>query len=300
MITEEHYQNYKNQEARFKTTRFTGGHIIELRDETFIRGKIITQKLEDHVVIESIDGNLDVFSMNEVSKISSKSQTIELKDGSVIRGRIIEQTPEGHVVIDSIDGSLDVFSMNEVNKITSASQTIELKDGAVIRGRIIEPTPGEHVVLRTLDGKLFVRSMKDIKEITPETQTLVSSAGPKNPGLAFGLSLIHPGLGQYYNEQYAKGTFFLVAEWCALIVMLHANKDNDNAVTFYSTGPSEDNIVLGVVGFIGYTVIRVTAAFDARSSAKEINVKHKSLNALRRIKPLDSPTDLGVTVSWKF
>ena len=238
--------------------------------------------------------------MNEVEKITFESQTIELKDGLVIRGRIIEHTPEGHVVIESIDGKLNVLSMNDVNEITSTNQTIELKDGVMIRGKIIEPKPGEHVVLKTLNGKLFVRSMKDIKEITPETQTLASSAGPKNPGLAFGLSLIHPGMGQYYNEQYGKGTIFLVANWCALLVMQFADNDNNNFVTIFSTGPSKDNRALGAVGFIGYAVIRLSAAFDARASAKDINVKHKSFNALRRIKPLDSRSDIGVAVSWKF
>ena len=211
---------------------------------------------------------------------------IELKDGSVIRGKIIDQTLEEHVVIESIDGNLVVCSMKDVKTTTSESQTFELKDGAVIRGKIVEQTPGEHVVINTLDGNLFVCSMKDIKRIIPESQVSALSVGPKNPGLAFGLSLIHPGMGQYYNEQYVKGSLFLVIDWCAKIAMLAADDNNDR--------------LINSIGFIGFAVNSLVAAYDARSSAKDINFNYQSLNARLSVKPSDSTTDLGVTVSWKF
>ena len=270
-------------------------NIIELKDGAVIHGKIIEQTLEEHVVIESIDGNLVVCSMKDVKTTTSESQTFELKDGSVIRGKIVEQTPEGHVVIESIDGNLVVCSMEDVKTTTSESQTFELKDGSVIRGKIIEQTPGEHVVIKTLDGNLFVCSMKDIKMIIPESQVSALSVGPKNPGLAFGLSLIHPGMGQYYNEQYVKGSLFLAVDWCAKIVMLSADDNNDRIINI-----SKDNFILFSIGFIGFAVNSLVAAYDARSSAKDINFKYQSLNTRFSIKPSDSTTDLGVTVSWKF
>ena len=267
-------------------------NIIELKDGAVIRGKIIEQTLEKHVVIESIDGSLVVCFMKDVKKITSESLTIELKDGAVIRSKIIEQTPEEHVVIESIDGNLVVCSMEDVKKITSESLTIELKDGSVIRGKIIEQTPGEHVLIKTLDGNLFVCSMKDIRMIIRESQL---SVGPKNPGLALGLSLIYPGMGQYYNEQYVKGSLFLAVDWCAKIVMLSADDNNDRIINI-----SKDNFSLFSIGFIGFAVNSLVAAYDARSSAKDINFKYQSLNTRFSVKPSDSTTDLGVTVSWKF
>ena len=117
-------------------------------------------------------------------------------------------------------------------------------------------------------------------------QVSALSVGPKNPGLAFGLSLIHPGMGQYYNEQYVKGSLFLVIDWCAKIAMLAADDNNDR--------------LINSIGFIGFAVNSLVAAYDARSSAKDINFNYQSLNARLSVKPSDSTTDLGVTVSWKF
>lgn len=78
-----------------------------------------------------------------------------------------------------------------------------LKDGSIIRGQIIEQVPGEFVRIQTIGGSMFVFKVSEIKAIKKEPQMLVAKS--KNPVLAAGMSILIPGLGQFYNEEYEEG-----------------------------------------------------------------------------------------------
>ena len=86
---------------------------------------------------------------------------------------------------------------------------IHLKNGETVRGTIIEQNPGESLKIQTADGSVFEFTIYEIAEISREPVMKVEEgfikAEVKKPWLASGLSLMIPGAGQFYNDQYEKG-----------------------------------------------------------------------------------------------
>ena len=86
---------------------------------------------------------------------------------------------------------------------------IYLRNGEIVRGTIIEQIPGESLKIQTADGSVFVYTIYEIAEIGREPMMKVEEgyikAKKKNPWLASSLSLLIPGTGQFYNDQYKKG-----------------------------------------------------------------------------------------------
>ncbi len=86
---------------------------------------------------------------------------------------------------------------------------IHLKNGETVRGTIIEQNPGESLKIQTADGNVFEFTIYEIAEISRERVMKVEEgfikAEEKKPWLASGLSLLIPGAGQFYNDQYEKG-----------------------------------------------------------------------------------------------
>lgn len=93
---------------------------------------------------------------------------------------------------------------------------VYLKDGSIIRGVIIEQIPGESIKLKTKDGNIFVFKTEEIEKFTKEAplETPVASSNSftgekigskKEPGVAFLLSFVLTGGGQFYNGESSKG-----------------------------------------------------------------------------------------------
>lgn len=88
---------------------------------------------------------------------------------------------------------------------------VYLKNGSVIRGVIVEQVPNVSLKLQTKDGNIFVYKMEEVERITKEQaqgfdqQSEYYAGSEKSPGLAFALSFLIPGLGQYYNGDIVKG-----------------------------------------------------------------------------------------------
>ena len=83
---------------------------------------------------------------------------------------------------------------------------VYLENGSVIRGTVVELTPGGEVKVQTADGSLFVFNMADVQRVVKEPHLHQSglsrdSGVDKSPGVAFALSFVFPGLGQYYNGE---------------------------------------------------------------------------------------------------
>lgn len=109
---------------------------------------------------------------------------------------------------------------------------IYLKDGTIVRGTIIEQVPNVSVKLQTKDGNIFVYKMEDIMKTTKEAAKGggggVAMQGEKSPGLACVLSLILPGLGQYYNGEYVKGIIqdgLYAGGWVMVFALGHKDKE---------------------------------------------------------------------------
>ena len=98
---------------------------------------------------------------------------------------------------------------------------IRLKDGRVVAGKVIEEVPASHVKIRTLEGMLRTFDMHDVLRISKDPNSSIdevveykrsiqpvsrlSVRGQKSPYLAFLLSFLIPGAGQFYNGDYVKG-----------------------------------------------------------------------------------------------
>jgi hypothetical protein len=82
---------------------------------------------------------------------------------------------------------------------------VYLKDGSVIRGQIIEQIPNVSIKIQTKDGNIFVCKMEEVDKIVKEPLKVLEIKEEKSPILAFLLSSIVPGLGQYYNGEVEKG-----------------------------------------------------------------------------------------------
>lgn len=99
-----------------------------------------------------------------------------------------------------------------VTSSTFAQQMMQdvvyLKDGSIIRGTIIEQIPNTSIKIQTNDRSVFVYKMENILKMTKEQYKGIYSGdirGKKSPGVAFALSFLFPGLGQYYNGDVTKG-----------------------------------------------------------------------------------------------
>ena len=76
---------------------------------------IIEQVPDESLKIQTQDGSLFVYTMDEIAKACAKNKVVYLKNGSVIRGAIIEQVPDESlkVRIQTQDGSLLFYTMDE-------------------------------------------------------------------------------------------------------------------------------------------------------------------------------------------
>ncbi len=115
--------------------------------------------------------------------------------------------------------TLQVFAQQAMEDV------VHLKNGSVIRGTIIEQIPNESLKIETRDGNIFIYKMDEIAKMSKEPMMRMGGGEDidikkKDPILAFGLSFVITGLGQFYNEQYGKGVaqFVAVVAGCALYV----------------------------------------------------------------------------------
>jgi len=79
------------------------------------------------------------------------------------------------------------------------------KNSIIITNQTIEPTPNSLVAIQPNEENIFADQMEDSSKITKEPLSRIEARGKKSPALAFTLSFLFPGVGQYYNGDYAKG-----------------------------------------------------------------------------------------------
>ncbi len=95
----------------------------------------------------------------------------------------------------------------------------------------------------------------------------MGSSRPKNPAIAGVLSGVMPGLGQFYNRQWAKGVSFLVG-LLVLFVGLARSADLEKLQQAAATGVQPDNIGQLFLLSLLILVLAVWSIVDAARSAK--------------------------------
>ena len=104
------------------------------------------------------------------------------------------------------------------------ADVVHLDDGSIIQGSVLEVIPGETLKIQTADGSVYVygmdevtRVMKAVTEVPVVKLQMEPTLRRKDPMVAFGLSWVVPGGGQFYNGHTAKGLghlgTFVVGAW---------------------------------------------------------------------------------------
>ena len=182
---------------------------------------------------------------------------------------------------------------------------VYLKDGTIVRGTIIEQIPGKSLKIQTQGGSMFIYTLEEIAKIvkepvlepevkaepapepddtTDETVNIVKEpvlvmerirVREKEPWLAFALSFVLPGTGQFYNDQYTKGALQLGAVIAGAGLVFVGVQDNYKAWDGPWIDPDQDNNRVGVPGGILWACAHLWSMIDAPLSAIRINEQHQ-------------------------
>ncbi len=126
----------------------------------------------------------------------------------------------------------------------------------------------------------------------------------KNPWIATGLSVVVPGLGQFYNGQYLKGSIQLGMVLGGYILFFDAVEDNIK----HSDGTIvdvDDNDAIGGLGLLIAGGTALWSIIDAPISANNINKRnqlqaHSLNNKDYSVSPLVKRNKLGVKFALGF
>ena len=181
-----------------------------------------------------------------------------------------------------------------------------LDNGSIqrIQGTIVRNLPGESVHIQTSDGKVLVLKRKNIVNIVSSEDTSPSLHGmsadyvspfmvsKKDPTVAFLLSFLIPGGGQFYNGESGKGTVQLLGAVGGLALAVAYLPASVNTEFFsVETG----NAGVSALG-IGVTLASaIWSMIDAPMSAQRIN-QQQGLT----LRPSVTPSNLGFAANLRF
>jgi hypothetical protein len=95
---------------------------IQLKNGSVIKGFIMEQVPSVQIKLQTNDGNVFVFKIEEVQKITPNMKTlctdvIYLKNGSILKGRAIEETIGVQVKFQTKEGNVFIYEAERVDKI---------------------------------------------------------------------------------------------------------------------------------------------------------------------------------------
>ena len=188
-------------------------------------------------------------------------------------------------------------------QIQQMEDVVHLKNGGLIRGIIIEQIPGESLKIQTRDGSVFVYPMDEIAKMSKEpVMRMQGHIGlkRKNPWLAFGLSALITGGGQFYNGQHSKGVAQLGGVVLGFGLMFSGIEDDYENIYGDWVDPDDDDgkAVFGLLLAFGCSI---WSMIDAPISANSINRQSQQPSYGHLIELGGSRATLGVdpVVSYK-
>ena len=191
-----------------------------------------------------------------------------------------------------------------------AEDVVYLKNGSVVRGIIVEQIPNETLKIRTQGGSEFVFKMSEVLKITKELPVVEPpSPGPnqlppssyirqKDPALAFLLSFLISGGGQFYTEKYGEGAAHLIVQIVSFGLILGAVEDNDAWGQDYD---GDDSI--GVVGVLVLLTNWIYSMATAPGQARAFNERQQAVSVIEDRLLLESYTSgnaQGAMLSLRF
>jgi len=165
--------------------------------------------------------------------------------------------------------------------------------GPIVKGLIIELIPDSTISILTKEGTKLTYLIKDIEKITREEYEPLPIEAPiqttqnrkqitirRDPGTAFALSFLIPGLGQIYNGETGKGVLFFLGVFGSYVLAFTAGIENSDVFTF--------GICLGIG-------LHLWSMIDAPVTADRINRK----NGLSlQLKPYNKGVQLGLVYNF--
>lgn len=186
---------------------------------------------------------------------------------------------------------------SQSNAVESTEDVVYLKDGSIIRGQIIEQVLGDYVRIQTMGGSIFVFKASEIRTIKNEPR--MSFAKKKNPILAATMSVLIPGLGQFYNEDYDEGisNFILFAVG---VLFVRAGAEDD--IYFQNLGrlDVDDDDWKTCLGAGLWAHAILDSAEDAYTSAKQSNERNQVRTRLRVSPAIASQKYIGAKLTFSF
>ncbi len=282
---------------------FIGMAHAQAQRETLTNATIIELTrlgFSDEVIVEKIRHSKSAFDTNLSNLRRLKSAGVS---EAVIKAMVGAHSlsPNHNARTEAEEFSDPMFEPPSALRAPEQAQyKVYLKDGSVVRGAILKRVPNDYLEIQTRDHNVFTIGVEEIERIVklvPKTAAVISSretlprqtyayeprepAGPesyseKSPELAFFLSLIFPGGGQYYNGQIAKGIIQDLMFFGGIGVALTVGIDEYDYFYdgYYLYSGSEANaffwLGLGVA-----SAAEIWSIVDAPIAANNINKKHR-------------------------
>jgi len=156
------------------------------------------------------------------------------------------------------------MNLQLVRSQTRLQDVVYLKNGSIIHGTIIEQVLNKSIKIQTKDGNIFVYNFEEVEKITKDTSSKKPERDKyRSPGLAFGFSVLYPGIGQFYNHQVGKALIMSIGT-PSLLILGAILMDDQNDRSTYKFGR---DIVITSAGIYIWSLI------DAPTSAARINKK---------------------------
>lgn len=182
---------------------------------------------------------------------------------------------------------------------------VYLKDGSIIQGVIIEQIPDDTLKIQIQGGSVFVFKMADVLRINrtyKSTQIHGYQVGRKEPVVGCLLSLLVPGAGQLYNEDFGGAGLFFGSFMVGSIVFFSSLEQD--AIGWHVP---DSNKTIATLGLVSMLTASIGSMIDAAITAQEINKrleKHVTLlqfdNILLTLDPLPVRGDYGAMLSFRF
>ena len=182
-----------------------------------------------------------------------------------------------------------VFALVSHASAQQYQDVVYLRNGSIIRGVIIEQIPGDSLKIQTRGGSIFVHRMSDILKIAKEP-TMIQTAlrNEKSPGAAVALSLLIPGAGQAYNEEYDKAAVHFVVGIVTLATV---------------RGGDDDSAGFAALIYLGNWIYSMV---DGHKSAHRINAERRNnprsaiIDDRAFLEPYSSRKERGAMLSLRF
>ena len=182
---------------------------------------------------------------------------------------------------------------------------VYLKDGSIVQGVIIEQIPGDTLKIQIQGGSIFVFKMENVLKINRTyrpIQTHGYQVGRKEPVVGCLLSLLVPGAGQLYNEDFSGAGLFFGSFMVGSIVFFRSLERD--AFGWYVPDSNKTTVTLGLVAML---TASICSMIDAAITAQEINKRLenrvtllKSDNIILTLDSLPMHSDYGAVLSFRF